>query len=104
MAAFNANDRVQLEAFRDRYQPGFDVDGMLGFRNQTGGFRLLRWEPSDIGTAQALLQEAGSDTVARIKVAMHAGKPLELDIEAVERPADLRIPRLGEAAAITALA
>lgn len=104
MAAFNANDRVQLEAFRDRYQPGFDVDGMLGFRNQTGGFRLLRWEPSDIGTAQALLQEAGSDTVARIKVAMHAGKPLALDIEAVERPADLRIPRLGEAAAITALA
>ena len=24
--------------FRDRYQPGFDVDGMLAFHQQTGGF------------------------------------------------------------------
>ena len=104
LEAFNTHDRARLEAFRDRYQPTFDVDGMLGFHAQTGGFRLLRHEPSAPGTAQALLQEAGSDTVARVTVTLAEGKPLALDIEAVERPADLRIPRLDQAGAIAALA
>ena len=104
LEAFNTHDRARLEAFRDRYQPTFDVDGMLGFHAQTGGFRLLRHEPSAPGSAQALLQEAGSDTVARVTVTLAKGKPLALDIEAVERPADLRIPRLDQAGAIAALA
>ena len=104
LEAFNTHDRARLEAFRDRYQPTFDVDGMLGFHAQTGGFRLLRHEPSAPGSAQALLQEAGSDTVARVTVTLAEGKPLALDIEAVERPADLRIPRLDQASAIVALA
>lgn len=104
LEAFNTHDRARLEAFRDRYQPTFDVDGMLGFHAQTGGFRLLRHEPSAPGSAQALLQEAGSDTVARVAVTLAEGKPLALDIEAVERPADLRIPRLDQAGAIAALA
>jgi CubicO group peptidase (beta-lactamase class C family) len=104
LEAFNTHDRARLEAFRDRYQPTFDVDGMLGFHAQTGGFRLLRHEPSAPGTAQALLQEAGSDTVARVTVTLAEGKPLALDIEAVERLADLRIPRLDQAGAIAALA
>ncbi|WP_051176109.1 serine hydrolase domain-containing protein [Luteimonas mephitis] len=104
LAAFNANDRKQLEAFRDRYKPTLDVDGMLGFHRQTGGFRLLRREPADAGSAQALVQERDSDTVARITATVQAGKPLALAIEAIERPADLRIPRLDQAAAIDALA
>ena len=104
LEAFNTHDRARLEAFRDRYQPTFDVDGMLGLHAQTGGFRLLRHEPSAPGSAQALLQEAGSDTVARVTVTLAEGKPLALDIEAVERPADLRIPRLAQAGAIAALA
>ena len=104
LEAFNTHDRARLEAFRDRYQPTFDVDGMLGFHVQTGGFRLLRHEPSAPGSAQALLQEAASDTVAQVTVTLAEGKPLALDIEAVERPADLRIPRLDQAGAIAALA
>ncbi|QNN47675.1 beta-lactamase family protein [Thermomonas brevis] len=100
--AFNANDHARLEAFRDRYLPTFDVNGMLDFHGQTGGFRLLRREPSAPGSARALVQEAESETVAR--VTLREGKPLALDIEAIERPADLRIPRLDHARAITALA
>jgi CubicO group peptidase (beta-lactamase class C family) len=103
LAAFNANDRKQLEAFRRRYQPTMDVDDMLEFFQRTGGFRLLRREPSAIGSAQALLQEHDSDTVARIKATVQAGKPLALDIDATQRPVDLRIPRLAQAAAIDAL-
>jgi CubicO group peptidase (beta-lactamase class C family) len=102
--AFNSNDRARLEAFRDRYQPTFDVDGMLDFRQQTGGFRLIRREPSAPGSSQALVQEAESETVARVTVTQQEGKPLALDVEAIERPADLQIPRLDQAGAIAALA
>lgn len=102
--AFNANDRARLAAFHQRYQPSMDVDSMLGFHQQTGGFRLLRREPSAPGSAQALLQERDSETVARVTVTLQAGKPLALDIEAIERPADLRIPRLGLTDAVAALA
>jgi CubicO group peptidase (beta-lactamase class C family) len=103
-AAFNANDRTQLEAFRDRYQPTMDVDGMLDFHRRTGGFRLVRYEASDPGSAQALMQEMDSDTIARVQATVNAGAPLALRIEAIERPADLRIPRLDQAAAVDALA
>lgn len=103
LAAFNANDRKQLEAFRDRYLSTMDVANMLDFHQRTGGFRLLRREPSAPGSARALVQEHDSDTVARVTTTVQAGKPLALDIEAIERPADLRIPRLDQAAAIDAL-
>ena len=72
LEAFNSNDRAQLEAFRDRDMPKLDVDGMLGFRAQTGGFHLLRREPSAPGAAQALVQENDSETVARLSVALRA--------------------------------
>lgn len=101
--AFNSNDRTRLEAFRDRYQPHLDVDGMLDFHAQTGGFRLLRYEPAVAGTAQALVQETDSETVARISVTMRQDEPPLLRIEATERPADLQIQRLDQAGAIAAL-
>lgn len=104
LVAFDSNERKQLEAFRDRYQPAMDVDGMLDFHRRTGGFRLLRREPAKPGSAQMLVQERDSDTVARVKATLQAGKPLVLDVERIERPADLRIPRLGQAAAVDALA
>ncbi|CAM5459488.1 serine hydrolase domain-containing protein [Rhodanobacter lindaniclasticus] len=103
LAAFNSNERKQLEAFRDRYQPTMDVDGMLDFHHRTGGFRLLRREPAAPGSAQMLAQERDSDTVARVKATLQEGKPLALDIERIERPTDLRIPRMDQAEAIAAL-
>jgi CubicO group peptidase (beta-lactamase class C family) len=103
LAAFNADDRAQLEAFRDRYMPKLDVDGMLDFRQQTGGFRLIRREPSAPGSAQALVQEMDSETVARVAVTTRKDQPPVLGVEAIERPADLRIPRLDQAGAIAAL-
>jgi len=47
LAAFNAGDRAPLEAYRDRWDAGMDVDRMLAFRGETGGFRLVRHEASD---------------------------------------------------------
>lgn len=103
LAAFNANDRKQLEAFRDRYMPKLDVDGMLEFHQRTGGFKFIRREPSDPGSARMLVQERASDTIARLTTTLKAGAPLDLKIEAIEPPADLRVPRLDQAAAIDAL-
>lgn len=74
--AFNANDRARLEAFRDRYLPTFDVNGMLRFHGQTGGFPLIRREPAAPGSAQALVQEAASETAVRVSVALREGKLL----------------------------
>jgi D-alanyl-D-alanine carboxypeptidase len=104
LSAFNANDRTRLEAFRDRHHPTMNVERMLDFHQRTGGFRLVRYEPSAPGSAQALMQELDSDTIARVQVVVEAGAPLQLKIEAIERPEDLRIPRLDQAAAIAALA
>ncbi len=104
LVAFNSNERKQLEAFRDRYQPTMDVDGMLDFHRRTGGFKLLRREPAASGSARVLVQELDSDTVARVKTTLRAGQPLALDIDRIERPADLRIPRLDQTAAVDALA
>lgn len=103
LAAFNANDRAQLEAFRDRHQPTLNVDRMLDFHQRTGGFRLIRYEPSDPGSARALMQELASDTIARVQVTVTVGAPLGLSIEAIDRPADLRLPRLDATAAVAAL-
>lgn len=103
LAAFNANERASLDAFRKRYQPSMDVDGMLDFYQRTGGFRLIRYEPAEPGSAQALLRERDSDTIARVQVTMAADAPLALDIDMIEPPADLRIPRLDQTAAIDAL-
>lgn len=44
--AFNSGDRAKLEVYIQKYDPTESVDGMLGFRNETGGFDLLTIESS----------------------------------------------------------
>ncbi|WP_440224216.1 serine hydrolase domain-containing protein [Dokdonella sp. MW10] len=104
LAAFNADDRASLEAFRDSHQPTMDVDGMLDFRARTGGFRLIRREASEAGSSKALVQERESDTIARVETIVKDGAPLVVRIERIEPPADLRVTRLDQAAAVSALA
>ena len=101
--AFNSGERKRLEAFRDRYEPTMDVDRLLEFRGDTGGFRLVRREPSEPGTARALLQERESDTVARIETVLEPGKPARTGIRAIDPPEDLRVARLSRQGALDAL-
>lgn len=103
LAAFNSGERAPLEAFRDRWKPDMDVDGMLGFRAETGGFRLVRHEPSAPGKALALLQEMDSDTVARLRMEVKAGEPARLEIRTIDPPEDLRVARMTAQGAIDAL-
>lgn len=101
--AFNANDRGQLEAFGQRYSHAVDVDDSLRFRDRTGGFRLVRREPAEAGTAQALLQERTSDRFARLQVTLRTGEPLQVSIAPVSPPPELRVSRMAQAAALDAL-
>src|SRR6266511_4186136 len=45
--AFNSGDRGRLEAYITKYEPAKSVDYELNFRNQTGGFELVRIAQSD---------------------------------------------------------
>jgi len=101
--AFNSGERARLEAFRDRYDPEMDVDRLLEFRGDTGGFRLVRYEPSEPGTARALLQEREADTVARIETTLEPGKPVRTSVRAIDPPDDLRVARLSQRGALDAL-
>lgn len=108
LTAFNSADAAQLRAFDQAYpRPEVPpVEARLAFRESTGGFTLLRIEKNEPTSLVALLQEASSDTVARMELAVSADDPpkiLSSTIEAVPRPADLAIPRMTEADALAAL-
>lgn len=103
LAAFNTGERASLEAFRDRWQPDMDVDRMLEFHAETGGFRLVRGEASEPGVARALLQERESDTVARVEVTAAPGQPPRLSVRSIDPPDDLRVQRMSAQQAVDAL-
>ncbi|MFL6194233.1 MAG: serine hydrolase domain-containing protein [Thermoanaerobaculia bacterium] len=108
LTSFNSGDAAQMRAFDAAYprEDATPVEGRLRFRAVTGGFNLLRIEKSEPTALTALLQEKGSDTVARMEIKMSADeKPrlLTASLGAVPRPADLAIPRMTEAQALAAL-
>lgn len=103
LEAFNSGQRAPLEAYRERWEPDMNVERMLEFQAETGGFRLVRHEASEPGRARALLQERESDTVARAEMVVAPGKPAQLEIRTIDPPDDLRVARMDGPAAIAAL-
>src|SRR6266545_8115529 len=47
LEAFNSGDRARIQAYLAKYEPTKSVDSQVNFRNQTGGFELLRIDKSD---------------------------------------------------------
>ena len=45
--AFNSGDRFRIETYVKTVDQSQSVDGMISFRNQTGGFELLSIESSE---------------------------------------------------------
>jgi D-alanyl-D-alanine carboxypeptidase len=109
LAAFNSADAAQLRAFDAAYPregAAPPVEDRLRFREMTGGFTVVRIEKSEPLSIVVLLQEKGSDTVARLQMKLSAAEPpkiLSSTLEATPRPPDLAIPRLKEAEALAAL-
>ena len=47
LEAFNSGDRGRIQAYLAKYEPTKSLDGQVNFRNQTGGFELVRIDKSD---------------------------------------------------------
>jgi len=102
-AAFNSHDRAQLEAFAKQYHHERDVQEVLDFSQEVGGFVWIKREPTSDGVASALLREGDSERYARVQVTATAGKPLQVDLRGVPTPEELRPARMTASAAVASL-
>jgi retinol-binding protein 3 len=62
--AFNSGDRAKIEAYLKNVDPSENVDGMIAFHNQTGGFDLLSIESSEPLHIRFRVKEKNSPTTA----------------------------------------
>lgn len=106
LAAFNSAEPARMRSFDETHGGAPPLAQMLGFREQTGGFTLLRIEKSEPYSLIALLQEKNSDTVARFELSVNSDEPTQIvhfSLLITPRPLDLAIPRMTEADALAAL-
>jgi hypothetical protein len=73
--AFNSGDRGRLEAYLKKYEPEKSVDSELGFRNQTGGFELVRIAQSDRLRIEFQVKEKAGPTNAVGKIEVKEADP-----------------------------
>jgi hypothetical protein len=76
LEAFNSGDRALAEAYMEKHGgAGQSVDGMLGFRNQTGGFELLGIDNSDPLAIEYRVKERAGPTQAVGRLVVAEGEP-----------------------------
>jgi D-alanyl-D-alanine carboxypeptidase len=108
LAAFNSGDKAELEKFRSHFNKPEEhkVEGILGFRQQTGGFNLKKIEESSATKLIGLVQERDSDQFARFTIEVEPAAPYHvthLEIRAMGRPTEFALPRLSQAGLVAAL-
>ena len=64
LEALNSGDRAQVEAYCHKYDPNQSADGMMSFRNMTGGFELLQVVKSERLHLEFLVKERNGETKA----------------------------------------
>ncbi|PYT13288.1 MAG: hypothetical protein DMG59_20835 [Acidobacteria bacterium] len=73
--AFNSGDRARIETYVKTVDQSQSVDGMISFRNQTGGFELLSIESSDPLHIRFRVKEKGGPTTALGNLLVKDGQP-----------------------------
>jgi hypothetical protein len=73
--AFNSGDRGRLEAYLKKYEPEKSVDSELNFRNQTGGFELIKIIQSDRLRIEFQVKEKAGPTNAVGKLEVKDADP-----------------------------
>ena len=73
--AFNSGDRARIETYVKTVDQSQSVDGMLSFRNQTGGFELLSIESSEPLHIRFRVKEKGGPTTALGNLLVKDGQP-----------------------------
>lgn len=66
--AFNSGDRGRLTSYLAKYEPDHQaaLDGLMNFRDQTGGFTLIGIEKSEPLHVEALVKEREGSNFARL--------------------------------------
>jgi CubicO group peptidase (beta-lactamase class C family) len=105
LIAFNSGDRATLLEFLNKNRPSdaAQIDGLMGFRAQTGGFALIKVEESTPARFAALVKEKASDQFARIEIEVEpdaAHRISKMELQAIPRPPEFAIPRVSESDAI----
>jgi CubicO group peptidase (beta-lactamase class C family) len=108
LMAFNSGDRATLLEYLKKNRPSEveKIDGLLAFREETGGFDLEKKEDSTPTHFSALLKEKDSDQFARIVIEVSPDEPhlvIQVELLAISRPAEFAIPRVSESDALRAL-
>jgi retinol-binding protein 3 len=62
LEAFNSGDRARMEAYCHKYDPNNSADGMMSFRNMTGGFELVQILKGERLRIEFLVKERSSET------------------------------------------
>jgi D-alanyl-D-alanine carboxypeptidase len=106
--AFNAADLDKYKEFLSKNFPSHldRAQGDMRFRQASGGFELKKVEESTPTKIVTLIQERIGDQFARLSVegdASEAHQITNLDLDAIDRPAEFALPHLSESELITAL-
>lgn len=101
LAAFNSGNRDKLLAFFRESFPAraAGVDNALQFREETGGFDLVKVESADATRFTGLVRERAGDQFARAEVEVEAAAPhriVRMGIGVVPRPPEFSVARLQE--------
>jgi retinol-binding protein 3 len=73
--AFNSGDRVKIETYVKTVDQSQSADGLIAFRNQTGGFELLAIESSEPLHIRFRVKEKGGPTTALGNILVKDGQP-----------------------------
>jgi len=108
LEALNSGDRTKIEEMLTHFKDRGDrqVEGLLDFRQTTGGFDLKKIEESTPVHIRGLVQERNSDQFARFSMDVEAEAPhkiTQFDINAIPRPADFPIERMNQSDLVAAL-
>ena len=108
LEALNSGDRTKIEEMLTHFKDRADrqVEGLLNFRQRTGGFDLKKIEESTPAHISGLMQERDSDQFARFTMDVEAEAPYKItqfDLNAVPRPTEFPIERMSQSALLAAL-
>jgi len=104
LEAFNSGDRAKMAAFLEVHAPKRQVEDELEFREETGGFDLVRVIKSEPTALTALVRARETDNFAELTLHVRPEPPhglARLGLKRTPSPADVPAPpRLSEAEAL----
>ncbi|MGY3617766.1 S41 family peptidase [Bradyrhizobium sp. USDA 10063] len=81
LEAFNSGDRTKVQDYQQKFGAKIDVDGLMAFRRQTGGFDLLSIDASEPLWIKFRVKEKASPTVAVGRLRLKSGAPEMVDTQ-----------------------